>query len=161
VVSLLVAACAIYGFLARNSTDPWAYLNLYGFVVVVIWACVRAGCTLAHDHPGRLTTSWLGVRFPGGTRFDLGLLELLAALFVCALFILLKQGGFTRFLALSLIAVGASRLALVPFAMHQFEPPWLPMAEVAIYGGLCVLGLALFKIPLQNQGTVGISVNAR
>ena len=36
----------------------------------------RAGCAIAHDHKGRLTDSWLAVRFPDGPRYDLGLLEL-------------------------------------------------------------------------------------
>jgi Prolipoprotein diacylglyceryl transferase len=160
-VSLLLAACAIYGFLGRRAADPWPYLNLYGFVVVVMWTCVRAGCALAHDHPGRLTTSWLGVQFPGGTRFDLGLLEFLAALLICALFVILKQRGYTRFLPLSLIAFGATRLALAPFAMHLAQPRWMHFAQIALYGGLSMAGLAFFKIPRENHGTVGLSVKAR
>jgi len=160
-VSLLFAAFAVFGFLGRNVADPWAYLNLYGFVVVVMWTCVRAGCALAHDHPGRLTSSQLGVRFPSGTRFDLGLLEFLAALLICALFVILKQRGFTRFLALSLIAIGATRLALDPLAIHVTEPRWMRVAAAAVYVGLCIGGLALFKIPRRNHGTVGMMVKAR
>lgn len=48
----------------------------------VAWIFGRAGCSVAHDHIGRLTTNtWLGVRFPDngpfppGLRYDLGLLE--------------------------------------------------------------------------------------
>lgn len=43
------------------------------------WVFGRAGCSVAHDHPGRMTDSWLGVQYPhlppGIGRFDLGLIE--------------------------------------------------------------------------------------
>jgi len=160
-VSLLFAACAIYAILRRYVTHPWAYLNLYGFVVVAMWACVRAGNALAHDHLGRLTTNWLGVQFPDGTRFDLGLLEFFAALLTFTLFVILKQHGYTRFLALSLIAFGATRLALALLTMHLNQPLWTYVTQMALSGGLCIGGLALFKIPRENHGTVGISVKPR
>ena len=35
----------------------------------------RIGCFLIHDHPGTLTHFFLGVKYPDGVRFDLGLLE--------------------------------------------------------------------------------------
>lgn len=44
------------------------------------WVFGRSGCSVAHDHPGRLTDSWLGVQYPnlppGMGRFDLGLIEM-------------------------------------------------------------------------------------
>jgi phosphatidylglycerol:prolipoprotein diacylglycerol transferase len=56
-------------------------------VFPLAWIFGRAGCSLAHDHIGRLTTNtWLGVPFPEngpfppGLRFDLGLLELFATI---------------------------------------------------------------------------------
>lgn len=39
------------------------------------WGIGRIGCFLIHDHPGTLTHFVLGVKFPDGARFDLGLLE--------------------------------------------------------------------------------------
>lgn len=39
------------------------------------WGVGRIGCFLIHDHPGTLTHFVLGVKFPDGARFDLGLLE--------------------------------------------------------------------------------------
>lgn len=39
------------------------------------WAIGRFGCYLTHMHPGEHTTSLLGVRYPDGVRFDLGLFE--------------------------------------------------------------------------------------
>jgi phosphatidylglycerol:prolipoprotein diacylglycerol transferase len=39
------------------------------------WGVGRIGCFLIHDHPGTLTHFILGVKFPDGARFDLGLME--------------------------------------------------------------------------------------
>lgn len=48
------------------------------------WAIGRIGCFLIHDHPGTLTDHWLGVQYPGGTRFDLGLIESITGIFIFA-----------------------------------------------------------------------------
>lgn len=56
----------------------WGLPDLIGGAVPWMYLLVRIGCFLAHDHVGRVTASWLGVRFPGGTRFDLGLLYALS-----------------------------------------------------------------------------------
>lgn len=39
------------------------------------WGVGRIGCFFIHDHPGTLTDFVLGVKYPDGVRFDLGLLE--------------------------------------------------------------------------------------
>jgi prolipoprotein diacylglyceryltransferase len=57
----------------------WNILDLIGGAVPLMNVVVRIGCFLAHDHVGRPTTAWLGVQFPGGARFDLGLLYAVAA----------------------------------------------------------------------------------
>ncbi len=46
------------------------------------WIFGRLGCTLAHDHPGRLTDFPLAFAYPGGARHDLGFYELLYTLLV-------------------------------------------------------------------------------
>ncbi len=53
------------------------YLEQVAAVFPISWIFGRAGCSVAHDHIGRVTTSFLGVDFPNGRRFDLGLLEML------------------------------------------------------------------------------------
>lgn len=53
------------------------------------WGVGRIGCFLIHDHPGTLTHSILGVKFPDGTRFDLGLLESILAFTLFIVFYLL------------------------------------------------------------------------
>ncbi len=39
----------------------WAYLDAIAFVFPFAWAIGRLGCTVAHDHPGTVTTFPLGV----------------------------------------------------------------------------------------------------
>lgn len=53
------------------------YADQITAVFPVSWIFGRAGCATAHDHIGRLSSSPLAVAFPGGARFDLGLLEML------------------------------------------------------------------------------------
>ncbi len=63
------------------------------------WAFGRFGCSLAHDHPGRVSDAWFAVQFPPpawsapGTpaagRFDLGLYEFVVTLVLCGLTTLL------------------------------------------------------------------------
>ena len=50
--------------------------------LVVGWTFGRLGCTLVHDHIGRLTQFPLAIQFPGGARHDLGFYELLYTLLV-------------------------------------------------------------------------------
>jgi phosphatidylglycerol---prolipoprotein diacylglyceryl transferase len=67
-------------YLRRNKVS-WAdmvrYLDgvAYAFPAALFFG--RIGCYIAHDHPGLRTDSWLAVRYPGGPRYDLGLLEAL------------------------------------------------------------------------------------
>jgi phosphatidylglycerol:prolipoprotein diacylglycerol transferase len=53
------------------------------------WGIGRIGCFLIHDHPGTMTSFVLGVNFPDGARFDLGLLESLLGFVLFAVFYLL------------------------------------------------------------------------
>jgi phosphatidylglycerol---prolipoprotein diacylglyceryl transferase len=39
----------------------WAYLDAVAFVFPFAWAIGRLGCTIAHDHPGTVTTFPLGI----------------------------------------------------------------------------------------------------
>ena len=52
----------------------WEHLDVMAYVFPLALGLGRAGCALAHDHPGVPTSSWLAVQYPGGARYDLGLL---------------------------------------------------------------------------------------
>ena len=105
------------------------YIDVLAFAFPFAWAFGRAGCSVAHDHPGVRTSSWLAVRFPDGPRYDLGLLELMFTLVLIALFLWLDRRprpvglycglffalyGPFRFLLDGLHEPGVPRLLLTP-----------------------------------------------
>src|SRR5262249_30628801 len=53
------------------------YADAVALGLAVGWIFGRTGCFTAHDHPGVRSSFFLAVRYPGGARLDLGLLELL------------------------------------------------------------------------------------
>lgn len=81
-------------FLKRRGlsrSQLWAYLDVLAFVFPFAWVLGRAGCSVAHDHPGIHTASWLAVRYPDGPRYDLGLLEFFYSLLLAGLFLALDR----------------------------------------------------------------------
>ena len=90
------------------------YSDAGAFAAPFAWAIGRLGCYLVHDHPGIATTSWLGVQYPGGTRFDLGLLEMLFLILLGAVFLVLDRRKHQRgfYCTIFLLAYGAFRWAL-------------------------------------------------
>lgn len=69
------AVIAGLAFVRVKGLNPWVFTDLATYAFPFGWLFGRLGCAVVHDHPGRLTDSPLGVRFPGGTRYDLGLIE--------------------------------------------------------------------------------------
>ena len=74
------------GFLGALLWCRWRRLSLFetmrrfdiiAYGIPFAWMIGRLGCTLAHDHRGLASTSWIAVRFPEGPRYDLGLIEFL------------------------------------------------------------------------------------
>lgn len=83
-----------FHFRKRATPAPvMPYADSLGYGLAAGWAFGRTGCFTAHDHPGRLTQFFLAVQYPGGARYDLGLLEALYAYLVTLLFFLLKRRG--------------------------------------------------------------------
>jgi phosphatidylglycerol:prolipoprotein diacylglycerol transferase len=74
-----VVGAFVYKFVKKEQILP--YLDHVAAVFPVAWIFGRSGCSVAHDHPGRLSESFWAVDFgkhpPFGHRFDLGLLEML------------------------------------------------------------------------------------
>jgi phosphatidylglycerol:prolipoprotein diacylglycerol transferase len=76
--------------------DWFVYSDTGAFAVPFAWSIGRLGCYLVHDHPGLHTDSWFGVRYPGGNRYDLGLLEMLFLLLLGCTFLLLDNRKWPR-----------------------------------------------------------------
>lgn len=76
--------------------------------------CGRIGCFLIHDHPGTLSHSFIAVKYPGGARFDLGLLLGIFDFLLFGLFLFLmkkpRKDGF--YLVLFMLIYGPVRFLL-------------------------------------------------
>lgn len=94
-------------------------LEIVAYVIPFAWMFGRLGCALAHDHRGLATTSWIGVKFPEGTRYDLGLIEFLFLIGLAVAFRILdrrpRPAGF--FFGLYGVVYGAFRIWLD--TLHQ------------------------------------------
>lgn len=80
-------AGALLGLLAYFAIRGRASLVVAEIVIQAVtlgWLFGRLGCTLVHDHVGRLSRFPLAIRFPGGARHDLGFYEFLYTLLVLA-----------------------------------------------------------------------------
>ncbi len=62
-------------FLRKEKLAFWPHADLLAAALTVGWFFGRLGCTVVHDHPGKLSDFFLAVQFPGGARHDLGLYE--------------------------------------------------------------------------------------
>jgi phosphatidylglycerol---prolipoprotein diacylglyceryl transferase len=66
-------------------------LDIIAYAMPMAWMIGRLGCTLAHDHPGLPSNSWIAVKFPEGPRYDLGLIEFLFLIALTVTFYLLDR----------------------------------------------------------------------
>ena len=74
-----------------SSGEIWKYIDAVAYAFPFAWILGRAGCSVAHDHPGIETASWLAVQYPEGARFDLGLLEFFYTIVTVGTFLLLDR----------------------------------------------------------------------
>ena len=126
-----------------------AFADGIGFAFPFAWFFGRMGCALAHDHVGIATQSWLGVRFPEGTHYDLGLLEMLYTIPIAALFYVLdrkpRPNGF--YLGLFLTLYGPVRFVLDTLRTGDARYlGWTPGQYVAILATLAGLGLLTLSL---------------
>jgi len=116
--------------------ETFRMLDVMSFALPFAWMIGRLGCFLAHDHRGHFTASWIAVRFPEGTRYDLGLIEFLFLMGMSGGFFWLDRRpravGF--YFGLFGMIYGAFRVWLDTLHFQPFR----------FYGGLfgCLVGLA-------------------
>lgn len=79
------AAAAIVIYLRAKKLPFMPYGESILFGLLPGWIFGRLGCTTAHDHPGKHTDFFLGVKYPDGVRHDLGFYELLLTIAMTAL----------------------------------------------------------------------------
>ena len=119
---------------------------------------LRIGCSLIHDHVGVPTTHWLGVVFPEGRAFDLGVLELLALpgllLFAWSLRSIRRVNG-------TIVAPGVSgTVTLAIYCALRFsiafaagDPPFASASISAVQWVFLCAGISslLFAVMLQSR----------
>lgn len=153
----LVAGC--YLGILRRDVRPWADVVAWAFPFGLLFA--RAGCALTHDHPGRLSSSWLAVQFPGGARFDCGLLEWMAALPLLALALTLGRRPAPPG---RLAAVIGGAYALLRFSLDFLRARDLPGSDARLLGltfaqWICALLFAGCAYLAATARTAGYTLN--
>ena len=110
------AGAAVGVLLWRLRRKVWVlpYADVVSSAFPVAWVFGRAGCALAHDHPGIRSSAWFAVRYPDGGRFDLGLYEMLCTIPLAAAFLWFRRKprpwGF--YVGVMCVAYAPSRFAL-------------------------------------------------
>lgn len=139
-VGLAGLLCAL-AFAARHPF--WPTLDAFAYTLPVVLTLSRFGCFLAHDHVGIPTSNCLGVQFPEGTRFDLGLLYALGGTVTAMAAVGLdrctatrRRSGLLTGVVLGLVA--AARLLVLHFARAQ-QPLDSTIAAILILISLLIL----------------------
>jgi len=80
-------------FIRFNSLgkDTWRYLDAMAYAFPTGWFFGRMGCFFAHDHPGSKTDFFLAVKYPEGSRHNLGLDEALYTAVLIGIFYVLGK----------------------------------------------------------------------
>ncbi len=108
---------------------PYADVVASGFPLG--WLFGRAGCSVAHDHPGMRSEAWWAVRYPDGGRLDLGLLECALTLVLLLAFVVLwRRPRYTGFY----LAWLCMSYAPVRFLLDFFRARDLPSADARYWG---------------------------
>ena len=98
----------------RYRVSVLPYADVVSSAFPVGWLFGRAGCSVAHDHPGLPSAAWFAVRYPSGGRLDLGLYEFVLTIPLAVAFLVLRRRprawGF--YLGTMSVAYAPSRFAL-------------------------------------------------
>jgi phosphatidylglycerol:prolipoprotein diacylglycerol transferase len=122
-------------------------LEIMAYTFPLAWMFGRFGCTLAHDHRGVTSLSWLAVQFPEGPRWDLGFLEFLFLAAVGVLFrVLDRRPRPVGFFFVSFALLYAGFRGWIDTLREQ--PHYLD-----VIAGLCIAaaGIALMRVPQSAE----------
>lgn len=87
----VVGAWLVKRRLGISDVDILRYADAALFAAPFGWLFGRAACALTHDHVGRLSQHWLAVQYPGGARWNLGLVEFFYVAVMAAVFAVLAR----------------------------------------------------------------------
>lgn len=134
---------------AMPAAQRLRFIDCLMFALPFTLAAGRLGCALHHDHRGIATTHWLGVAFPEGPRFDLGLLESLYCAAMAAVFLLLdrrrRPDGF--YLGLFFALYGPVRFWMDALRIDDARYlGWTPAQYLSILAAIGGLATVLFVL---------------
>jgi phosphatidylglycerol:prolipoprotein diacylglycerol transferase len=90
----------------RSAGEPvLPYADTLASALPLGWVFGRAGCAVAHDHPGLPSEAWYAVQYPGGGRMDLGLYEMLVTIPLAVAFLWLARAHRPRGFFIGTMAV--------------------------------------------------------
>jgi phosphatidylglycerol:prolipoprotein diacylglycerol transferase len=167
----LIGAAMFFGVRGIARPQRVAFLDAVGFAVPFGWSVGRIGCYLVHDHPGIRTSSWLGVRYPEGVRYDLGLLEVFFLIALGAVFLILDRKpwppGFFRvvlFLSYGVFRILEDRLRIDPPRHFGWTVDQMAATVMMVLGLTTLVGMRQVKIaewlryPTSASGSGGIGL---
>jgi phosphatidylglycerol:prolipoprotein diacylglycerol transferase len=157
--------CVAWRYFRKNPVLE--YVDITASVMPLSWVLGRAGCAIAHDHPGALSNAWFAVRFPASQlaegyagRYDLGLIEMVLTIPLAAACWILWRRNTRRpigfFIGLILTCYAPVRFVLDflrvapddPVFRGAIDPRYLGLTPaqwscfVALGGGLWLLRLS-------------------
>ncbi len=144
IVAVWKGGLSSYGGFVGGAATALVWLRLKGAPLLRVtdatlaalplgWFIGRIGCFLIHDHPGTLTNSPFGVQFPGGSRFDLGMIDGLIGLFVFAVAFPLHRAIGKKFPGIT-TAVVIQLYAILRFMADFLRATDLPNSDPRIAG---------------------------
>jgi phosphatidylglycerol:prolipoprotein diacylglycerol transferase len=85
------ALLAVYLYFKIKKIDFWEAGDVLMFGLPLGLFIGRIGCTFIHDHLGILTDFFLGIKYPGGTRHNLGMYHSIQGLILFIIFLLILK----------------------------------------------------------------------
>lgn len=150
-------AAIVYGISHRiPAIRLLEYLDVIAYALPSAWMFGRLGCFLVHDHRGLPSASWLAVRFPEGSRWDLGLVEFLFLIVLATAFALLDRRQRTPGFYFGLYGVS--------YGLFRVWLDTLHIQPLRFFGGAtaAIIGLAGWWIAWNNDpATSGLDTRRR
>ncbi|MEZ4846495.1 MAG: prolipoprotein diacylglyceryl transferase [Bdellovibrionota bacterium] len=151
----LTAAAAIVIYLRMKKLPFMEYGEAILFGLLPGWIFGRLGCTTAHDHPGKRTDFWLGVKYPDGIRHDLGFYEFLFTIVMTVIVYGLAAQKKDRpvgfYLAISLLMYSVVRFFMDYLRVADAKYAGLTPAQYACIG-VGIYSIYLFKKVTEKKG---------
>lgn len=150
----LLAGLAYLRWRKLSASEALGYLDMVAYIFPCAWIFGRISCSLAHDHPGVWSSSWLAVRYPDGARYDLGVLEVFYMFVVILLFQVLDRRprpvGF--YLGSFLLLYGPFRVILDRLHVDVLRYlGWSVDQWAGAVATLAGLGVGMFLYPLRRS----------